>query len=68
MSGTTVRLFAVSVLLLAGGLTALAEAASDQTAAPPETVTVTANKSREIFHEFSKVFEAPSKITGKLPR
>ena len=42
MSGTTVRLFAVSVLLLAGGLTALADAASDQTAAPPETVTVTA--------------------------
>jgi len=63
MSGKTVRLFAVCVLLMAGGLRASAE-----TTEPTETVTVTANKLREIFHKFAKTFAAPTKIGGKIAR
>src|SRR5260221_12033242 len=61
MSGKTVRVFAVSVLLMAGGMQASAE-----TATPTENVTVTATKLREEFHEFLKAFVTPTKVTGKI--
>ena len=46
MSGNTVRIFIVSVLLMAGGLHASAET-------PTETVTVTANVQVDVFPEAS---------------
>jgi hypothetical protein len=63
MLGKTVRIFTVSVLLMAGGMHASAE-----TATPSESVTVTANKSREVFGKFVKGFAAPTVLTGKIPR
>jgi hypothetical protein len=63
MSGKTVRLFAVSVLLIAGGVHASAE-----TAEPSENVTVTASKWREVFDKFAKTFETPTKLGGKIAR
>jgi hypothetical protein len=59
MSGKTVRLFTVSVLLMAGGLHASAET-------PTENVTVTG--SRRVLHEFTKTFAAPTQVTGKMAR
>ena len=63
MSGKTVRIFTVSILLMAGGLHASAE-----TAGPSETVTVTANKLREVFHKFTDTFATPTKLGGKVAR
>jgi len=59
MSGKTVRLFTVSVLLMAGAMHASAETST-------ESVTVTA--SRRGLHEFTKTFAAPTPITGKMAR
>jgi hypothetical protein len=63
MSGKTARLFAVSVLLAAGVLRALAE-----TTATSEDVTVSATKSREVLGKFTKAFATPTKVTGKIAR
>jgi hypothetical protein len=63
MLGKTVRLLTVCVLLMAGGLHASAE-----TTVPSESVTVTANKSREMFGKFVKTFAAPAMLTGKIAR
>jgi hypothetical protein len=63
MLGKTVRIFTVSVLLMAGGMHASAE-----TATPSESVTVTANKSREVFGKFVKGFAKPTMLTGKIAR
>jgi hypothetical protein len=62
MSGKTVRVFTLSVLLLAGVLHASAQTA------PTESVTVTATKSREVFSKFVKGFAAPTKLMGKIAR
>jgi hypothetical protein len=51
----------VSVLLVAGGMHASAQA-------PSENVTVTATKSREVLGEFTKAFATPTRITGKIAR
>jgi hypothetical protein len=61
MSGKTVRIFTVSVLLMAGGMHASAQTAS-------ESVTVTATKSREVLGKFAKAFATPTKLTGKIAR
>jgi len=61
MSGKTVRLFTVCALLIAGGVHASAET-------PTESVTVTANKLREIFHKFTNTFATPTKLGGKIAR
>jgi hypothetical protein len=61
MAGKTVRLFTLSVLLMAGGLRASAE-----TAVPTENVTVTSP--RRAFHEFAKTFATPTMVTGKIAR
>jgi hypothetical protein len=61
MSGKTVRVFTVSVLLMAGGMHASAET-------PTENVTVTANKLREVFHKFTDTFATPTKLGGKIAR
>jgi len=63
MSGKAVRVFTVSVLLMAGGLHA-----SAQTAEPTETVTVSANKLREVFHKFTDTFATPTEVGGKIAR
>src|SRR5450631_688983 len=63
MSGKTVRVFTVSVLLMAGGMQE-----SAQTAEPSENVTITATKSREVFDKFTKAFATPAKFTGKIAR
>jgi hypothetical protein len=42
--------------------------ASAETAAPPESVTVTATQLREIFHKFEDAFVAPTSIGGKIAR
>ena len=59
MSKKTVRLFTVSVLLMAGGMHALAET-------PTESVTVTG--SRRVLHDFTRTFAAPTPVTGKIAR
>jgi hypothetical protein len=59
MSRKTVRLFTVSVLLMAGGMHAWAET-------PTESVTVTG--SRRVLHDFTKTFAAPTPVTGKIAR
>jgi len=61
MSGKTVRLFTVSVLLLAGAMRASAQT-------PSENVTVTGTKSREVLGTFTKAFASPAKLTGKIAR
>jgi hypothetical protein len=61
MSRKIIRLFTVSVLLMAGGTQASAD-----TAAPTEHVTVTS--SRDALHDFSKTFGAATKFTGKIAR
>ena len=63
MSGKAVRVFTVFLLLMAGGTHASAEIA-----APSESVTVTATKSREVLGKFAKAFETPTKLTGKIAR
>jgi hypothetical protein len=63
MSGKTVRVFTVSVLLMAGGMQAWAE-----TTKPSENVTVTATRSREVLHNFTKTFATATKVTGKIAR
>jgi len=63
MPGKAVRVFAVSVLLMAGGMHARAE-----TAAPSENITVTGTKSREVLGEFTKTFATPTLVTGKIAR
>ncbi len=63
MSGKTVRIFTVSILLMAGGIHASAE-----TADPTESVTVTGTKLREVFHKFEDAFVTPTKIAGKIAR
>jgi hypothetical protein len=55
--------FALAALLLAGGPQATAE-----TAAPTESVTVSATRMREIFQKFLRDFVAPTPITGKIAR
>ena len=59
MSGKTVRLFTLSVLLMAGGAPASAEMST-------ESVTVTG--SRDAYHDFSKTFATPTPVTGKMAR
>ncbi len=59
MSKKAVRLFTISVLLIAGGMHALAET-------PTESVTVTG--SRRVLHDFTKTFAAPTPVTGKMAR
>lgn len=54
------KAFATSVI----ATVALAYAASAET--PTETVTITG--SRRMYHDFSKTFAAPTKITGKMAR
>src|SRR3954471_2508950 len=61
MAAKTARLFAVSVLLIAGGLRAGAETA-------PSTESVTVTGSRRAYHDFSKTFATPTKVTGKMAR
>jgi hypothetical protein len=61
MAAKTVRLLALSGLLMAGGLQAWA-----QTTAPSESVTVTSP--RRAFHLFAEKFVAPTKNTGKIAR
>jgi hypothetical protein len=51
----------LSVLLVAGGLSASAET-------PSESVTVTANKLREAVGDFTKAFATPTEVTGKIAR
>lgn len=63
MAGKTVRLFAFSILFMAGSMQSWAE-----TAAPPETVTVTATKLREAFHKFLRGFVVPTPVTGSIAR
>jgi hypothetical protein len=63
MPGKTVRISTVSVLLLAGGLHAAAEAPL-----PTESVTVTGTKLREVFQDFLRGFVAPTYMTGKIAR
>jgi len=63
MRRKSVRACAIAALLMAGGLQASAE-----TTAPPETVTVTATRLREIFHKFLRGFVAESQRTGKIAR
>ena len=63
MSGKTVRLFTVAVLLVVSSMQA-----SAQTAAPPESVTVTATRLREMLDKFAKSFITPTKMTGKIAR
>ena len=63
MSGKTVRLFAVSALLMAG-----APAASAQTQTAPTTESVTVMGSREAYHTFSRAFATPTPVTGKMAR
>jgi hypothetical protein len=59
MPGKTVRIFAVSVLLMAGGIQASAET-------PTESVTVTG--SRRVLHDFTNTFATPTLVTGKMAR
>jgi len=61
MPGKIGRLFAVSILLTAGGMQASAET-------PSENVTVTATKSREVLGKFTKAFATPTIILGKIAR
>jgi hypothetical protein len=58
-----VRSAAVSALLLAH-----VAAASAQAPAPPESVTVTAIKSRKIIDKFVAAFSIPTRLTGKIAR
>jgi len=64
MSSKTIRLFTVSVLLMAGGMHAVAETVAPAT--PTESVTVTG--SRRVLHEFTKNFAAPTIVLGKMAR
>jgi len=59
MSAKTVRLFAMSALLIAG--TASAETI-------PSTESVTVMGSREAYHTFSRNFATPTQISGKMAR
>jgi len=59
MSGKTVRLFTVSILLMAGAMHAFAQT-------PTENVTVTGT--RRAFHAFAKIFATPTMVTGKMAR
>jgi hypothetical protein len=63
MSGNIVRAATISILLMASSMYASAE-----TAAPSESVTVTATKSREAFHNFTRTFATPTVNTGKIAR
>ena len=63
MSRKTVWALTTVVLLVASGLQTWAE-----TAAPPESVTVTGTKLRQEFHKFLRGFVAPTQATGKLAR
>ena len=63
MSAKTVRILAVSTLLMAGGLDV-----SAQTTAPSETVTVTASRSRAVFHKFASAFVNPTRLTERVAR
>jgi hypothetical protein len=60
MAAKSVRLFALSFLLAAGGLQAWAETA------PTENVTVTG--SRRVLHAFTETFATPTLVTGKMAR
>ena len=59
MKAKTVRLFTLSVLLMAGAMPASAEMST-------ESVTVTG--SRDAYHDFSKTFATPTAVTGKMAR
>src|SRR5262245_16227007 len=61
MSAKGARIFAVSILLMAGGMHASAET-------PSESVTVTATKSRAVLDKFARDFVTPAKRTGKIAR
>src|SRR4051812_40446024 len=56
------RIFAVSILLVAGGLNASAETS------PTESVTVSGTRMREGFQDFLRGFVAPAPRSGKLAR
>ena len=58
-----VRLFAIATML-----TAWSFAATAQAPAPPEDVTVTATKLRDMLDTFVKSSVAPTKLTGKIAR
>ena len=62
MAGKSVRLFALSVLLMAGGMQAWAQTAA------PSTESVTVMGSRRMYHDFSRNFATPTKFTGKIAR
>jgi hypothetical protein len=59
MAGKTTRLFALSVLLMAGGMQASAQT-------PSESITVTSP--RRALHDFTKTFATPTMRTGKIAR
>jgi len=63
MSGKAVWIFTASLLLIAGGMRASAEIA-----APTESITATATKSREVLDKFAKDFATPTMLTGKIAR
>jgi hypothetical protein len=63
MPGKTVRIFAVSVLLMAGGMHA-----SALTVEATESVTVTGTKWREAMNKFVRAFETPTAFLGKIAR
>ncbi|HZQ40767.1 MAG TPA: hypothetical protein VFA87_08235 [Rhizomicrobium sp.] len=58
----TIRLLSLFVLM------ASVPAASAQGPAPPESVTVTAAKSRATVEKFAKAFTMPTKLAGKIAR
>ena len=59
MKTKTVRLFALSALLMVGGL---------QASAQTTTESVTVEGSRRAYHEFSKTFSTPTQVSGKMAR
>ena len=61
MSGKTIRIFTLSILLAAGALPAWAETAT-------ESVTVSASKLRRMFHTFEDTFQTPTALGDKLAR
>ena len=60
MSGKASGLLALLVLLSAG--------AAAETAAPPESVTVSGTRLRETFHKFEDAFVTPTPMGGKIAR
>ena len=61
MSGKTIRIFTLSVLLMAGALPAWGQTAT-------ESVTVSGTKLRKMFHKFEDAFQTPTALGDKLAR